>query len=260
MRPQRAGAQTPGLGQQNKRDFGRGSGVRIVQRLLAMSPPGDMLADKSPAKDTHARVVLHYVTECALVIVRSAWVAQCLGRWHANVFHSLTCVHRQAGSEGSGEQAHRYRQAGPDGERLQAQAQAETARAGARWPRAVVVRRTTTLTREKLEDSRQTPRRRRRRRRGLPPGLSQRDVLYDFMFWRIRWLEWADRGARARCRKQNPGRCGHACCQRGHYPPLRRAAPGRERPPRAGQRALTPVASWTLTPVARQRLGRWHGR
>jgi len=65
---------------------------------------------------------------------------------------------------------------------------------------------------------------------------------------------------RARCRKQNPGRCGHACCQTGHYPPLRRAAPGRERPPRAGQRALTPVASWTLTPVARQRLGRWHGR
>ena len=53
-----------------------------------------------------------------------------------------------------------------------------------------VVRRTTTLTREKLEDSRQTPRRRRRRsrrrRRGLPPGLSQRDVLYDLMFWRIR--------------------------------------------------------------------------
>jgi hypothetical protein len=36
----------------------------------------------------------------------------------------------------------------------------------------------------------QTPRRRRRRsrrrRRGLPPGLSQRDVLYDLTFWRIR--------------------------------------------------------------------------
>ena len=85
------------------------------------------MADKSPAKDTHARVVLHYVTECALVIVRSASVAQCLGRWHANVFHSLTCVHRQAGSEGSGEQAHRYRQAGPDGERLQAQAGRDSA-------------------------------------------------------------------------------------------------------------------------------------
>ena len=41
-------------------------------------------------------------------------------------------------------------------------------------------------------DSRQAPRRRRRRsrrrRRGLPPGLSQRDNLYDSIFWRIRYV------------------------------------------------------------------------